>query len=173
MSIARALFRVAGERGLEEVSLRHVAAAAGVSTGAVQHYFRSRDEMMLFALSVIRENVRGRVAVALAALGPDPSPRALVRAALLEMLPLDEPRTADARVGLMFNAYAAVRPEVAAELRTEVAQSRAFMASLVGDQAAVGLLAMAEGMAAFLLGGHYDAATAVRAVDAQLDLLSF
>ena len=44
--IADALMRVAADQGLEAVSLRHVAAAAGVSSGMVQHYFRTKDEMM-------------------------------------------------------------------------------------------------------------------------------
>src|SRR3954467_4457371 len=41
--------RVAAHQGLEAVSLRHVATEAGVSTGMVQHYFRTKDEMMTFA----------------------------------------------------------------------------------------------------------------------------
>ena len=44
--LADAVMRLAATEGLEEVSLRHVAAEAGVSTGMVQHYFRTKDEMM-------------------------------------------------------------------------------------------------------------------------------
>ncbi|GAA3341574.1 hypothetical protein GCM10020358_33470 [Amorphoplanes nipponensis] len=66
--------RVAAEQGLESVSLRHVATRAGVSAGMVQHYFDSRDEMMAFALSVVRERSALRVTEALAALGPTRHP---------------------------------------------------------------------------------------------------
>ncbi|MGH3910171.1 MAG: TetR/AcrR family transcriptional regulator, partial [Pseudonocardiaceae bacterium] len=52
--IADALMRVAATKGLQAVSLRHVAHEAGVSAGMVQHYFRTKDEMMTFALEVVK-----------------------------------------------------------------------------------------------------------------------
>ena len=52
--------RVAARRGLEDVSLRHVAAEAGVTAGMVQHYFRTKDEMMVFAIGAVRERVEQR-----------------------------------------------------------------------------------------------------------------
>ena len=66
--------------------------------GAVQHYFRTRDEMMTFALSVVRARNEARVTEAVRRLGDPPSPRALLRTLLVELLPLDEPRRADGRV---------------------------------------------------------------------------
>ena len=105
--IADALMRVAAERGLEAVSLRHVAAAAGVSSGMVQHYFRTRDEMMTFALAVVRDRNEARVTRAIAALGETPAPRELLRTMLAALLPLDEERRADGRVALAFLAYTA------------------------------------------------------------------
>ncbi|MEH0845394.1 TetR family transcriptional regulator C-terminal domain-containing protein [Micromonospora sp. CPCC 205711] len=180
--IADALMRVAAERGLEAVSLRHVAAEAGVSSGMVQHYFRTRDEMMTFALSVVHEHHEARIGAAIAALGPDPAPRALLRTMLVELLPLDEARRADGRVALAFLAYTAVRPEVAAGLHQETVGLLAFLAGQIRagrpadrrvdpDRAAVGLLAIVEGLGVYLLGGHYPAETALAALDAQLDLI--
>jgi len=58
--LADALLRVAAHRGLMDVSLRHVAAEAGVTAGMVQHYFRTKDEMMIFALDVIAARRQGR-----------------------------------------------------------------------------------------------------------------
>ena len=48
--IAAALMRVVANDGLEAVSLRHVAAEAGVTAGMVQHYFPSKEAMMDFAM---------------------------------------------------------------------------------------------------------------------------
>ncbi|MEU3452055.1 TetR family transcriptional regulator C-terminal domain-containing protein [Micromonospora sp. NPDC006766] len=177
--IADALMRVAAEHGLEAVSLRHVAAEAGVSSGMVQHYFRTKDEMMAFALSVVREHSESRVGQAVAALGPDPSPRTLLRTMLAELLPLDEARRADGRVALAFLAYTAVRPAVAAALHGETAELLAFIAGQIRaaqarvdpDRAAVALLAVMEGLGVYLLGGHYPPETALGALDTQLDLL--
>ncbi|WFE38291.1 TetR family transcriptional regulator C-terminal domain-containing protein [Micromonospora sp. WMMD998] len=182
--IADALMRVAAEQGLEAVSLRHVAAAAGVSAGMVQHYFRTRDEMMVFALAVVSERNEARVRRAVEALGPTPAPRALLRAMLAELLPLDEARQADGRVALAFLAYTAVRPAVAAALHDDTAALRAFVADQVAagsplatdgrvdpDRSAVALLAVMEGLGIHLLGGHYPPETALAALDVQLDLL--
>jgi AcrR family transcriptional regulator len=183
--IAEALVRVAAERGLEEVSLRHVAAEAGVTSGMVQHYFRTKDEMMTFALEVIRERNESRVTKAMESLGDSPTPRDLVRTMLRELLPLDEPRRTDGRVALAFLAYTAVRPAAAAKLHDDTAefvaviaeQIRAAQATGHADtdidptHAAVGLLAVMEGLGVYLLGGHYKPDTALAALDAHLDLI--
>src|SRR3954467_14244498 len=112
-----ARMRVAADQGLEAVSLRHVAAEAGVSAGMVQHYFRTKDEMMAFALSVVRDRSQARVGSAIARLGPDPAPRLLLRAFIAALLPLDDASREDGRVALAFLAETAVRRAGARALR--------------------------------------------------------
>ena len=173
--IADALMRVAADQGLEAVSLRHVAAEAGVSAGMVQHYFRTKDEMMSFALAVVRDRGQVRVTEAVARLGDDPPPRLLLRTTLAALLPLDEQSRDDGRVALAFLAYTAVRPTVASPLREETAQLVDFIASLLpapnAAEAAAGLLALMEGLGVYLLVGHYTAEQALAALDAHLDLV--
>ena len=173
--IADALMQVAAEQGLEAVSLRHVAAAAGVSAGMVQHYFRTKDEMMAFALAVVRDRNQVRVTEAVGRLGDDPSSRLLLRTMIAALLPLDEESRADGRVALAFLAYTAVRPAAARELHDDTAQMVGFLAGLLpGPDAAAdaaGLLALMEGLGVYVLGGQYTAEQALGALDAQLDLL--
>ncbi len=183
--IVDALMRVAAERGLEAVSLRHVATEAGVTSGMVQHYFRTKDEMMSFAFAVIRERNEARINRAVDRLGPTPAPRDLVRTVFADLLPLDEPRRADGRVALAFLAYAAVRPTTAALLREDTARLLAFVADTIraeqaagnaGSQvdaptAAAGLLATMEGLGMYLLGDHITARQALDALDAQISLI--
>ncbi|MFG1873058.1 TetR/AcrR family transcriptional regulator [Micromonospora arborensis] len=173
--IADALMRVAADQGLEAVSLRHVATEAGVSAGMVQHYFRTKDEMMAFALSVVRERSQVRVTEAIARLGVDPSPRLLLRTMIAALLPLDEGTRDDGRVALAFLAYTAVRPAAAPSLREGTRQLTGFIAGVLpdghGDAAAAGLLALMEGLGVYLLGGQYTAEQALDALDAHLDLL--
>lgn len=173
--IADALMRVAAEQGLESVSLRHVAARAGVSAGMVQHYFRTRDEMMTFALAVVQERTRLRVTAALAGLGDAPPPRLLLRTMLGALLPLDDQSRDNGRVALAFLAYTAVRPAAAAELHDGTAQLVDFVAGLLGGPdrvgAAAGVLALMEGLGIYLLGGQFTERQALRALDAHLDLL--
>jgi AcrR family transcriptional regulator len=173
--IADALMRVAAERGLEAVSLRHVAAEAGATAGMVQHYFRTKDEMMLFALAVVSERTEARIAAAVSALGPSPTPASLLRAMLLEILPLDEERRADGKVALAFMAYSAVRPKVAAEQRKGSAGLRDFVATLLPGAdpvpSATSLLAMVEGLGIYLLGDVCTVPEALSVLDAALERL--
>lgn len=183
--IADALMRVAAERGIEAVSLRHVAAEVGVTAGMVQHYFRTKDEMMTFALAVVRERSQARLTEAVRSLGESPSPRALLGTMLAELLPLDDQRRADGRVALAFLAYTAVRPAAAAALHDDTAGLIDFIAGQVraaqttGEaeagidptDAAIGLVAVMEGLGVYLLGGHYAPDTALAALDAHLALI--
>jgi AcrR family transcriptional regulator len=173
--IADALMRVAADQGLEAVSLRHVAAEAGVSAGLVQHYFRTKDEMMAFALSVVKDRSSARIGTAVSALGPDPAPRLLLRTFIAALLPLDDASREDGRVALAFLAYTAVRPSASASLRSDTAQLVAFIADLVpvtpAAPAAAGILALMEGLGVYLLGGQYTAAQALEVLDAHLDML--
>ncbi|WP_236718040.1 TetR/AcrR family transcriptional regulator [Actinoplanes sp. TFC3] len=164
--------RVAAERGLEAVSLRHVAAEAGVSAGMVQHYFRTKDEMMVFALDVVRERGQVRVSRAVAELGENPEPRALLRTVISAILPRDEESRGDAKVGLAFLAYTAVRPEAAESLRKDVEEMIRYVQTLVPvPGGAEGLLAMMEGLGLYVIGGYYSLDQALKVLDAHLDLL--
>jgi AcrR family transcriptional regulator len=175
--LADALMRLAAERGLEGVSLRHVAAEAGVSTGMVQHYFRTKDEMMTFALDMVMDRIRERSQTELA----PASPRELVRGLLLQVLPLDETRRLENYVVLAFLAYAAVKPSIASGLREVATEMRTFLAGRLRaagpaggvdpERAAAGLLALVDGLGLQLLSRQYAEEDAVAALDAQLALL--
>ena len=157
------------------MSLRHVAAAAGVSAGMVQHYFRTKDEMMAFALDVVRDRNQARLTEAIQRLGDDPPPRLLLRAVIAALLPLDDDTRENGRVALAFLAYTAVRPEAAEPLREDTELMTGFIAGLIpapsAETAAAGLLALMEGLGVYLLGGQYTAEQALDALDAHLDLL--
>ena len=176
--LADALMRVAAQRGLEDVSLRHVAAEAGVTSGMVQHYFRTKDEMMVFALGAIRGRVEQRLAAD--PVPDDAGPRRRVEALLVQLLPLDEERELEAHVSLAFQAYAAVKPAIAEELRADTAGMRQGLASLVAAAgvsaidpalAAVALLSLVEGLSLHTLGRHITPDEALAALRAHLDLV--
>ena len=175
--LADALLRVAAHRGLMDVSLRHVAAEAGVTAGMVQHYFRTKDEMMVFALDVVAGRVQGRLETDPDARGDDP--RRLVRALLVQLLPLDAARELEGRVSVAFHAYAASRPDVAARLREDTRAMRAMIAGKVRaagrgavdpDHAATGLLSLVEGLSLHVLGGHITAEHALATLDGHLGM---
>jgi TetR/AcrR family transcriptional regulator, transcriptional repressor of bet genes len=96
-----ALARIAARDGLDAVTMREVAAEAGVSVGFVQHYFASKDELLLAALGEVAEQVGQRVAAAVAALPSGATERERIRAIVLQFLPLDDEGRAAA---VMFRA---------------------------------------------------------------------
>jgi AcrR family transcriptional regulator len=175
--IAEALWRVTREGGLDAVTLRQVATEAGVSMGMVQHHFASKDEMLAFALQAIGERVAQRIASRVAALGDDPAPGALVRAVLVEMLPLDEERRLEAHVGFAFLARAAVAPGIARKLGEQYAQLVDFLtgqmhrarrdgqalSQIEATREAESLIALVDGLTAHTLAGLHgpDAGLAV------------
>ena len=104
-----ALISITAERGLDEVTIREVAATAGVSIGTVQYYCRGKDEMLRLAFEHVSERFLARVS----AIPRKGSVRSVLRKALLEFLPLDDRRRTEARVYLAFAARAAVSPDLA------------------------------------------------------------
>lgn len=107
--IAHASWRVISRDGVRGASVRTVAAEAGLSTGALRHYFDDHFSLLLFAaqhsLELMAQRVFGHLA------GPDADPRTTVRACLEELLPLDEQRAAESAVYFGLIDLARVLPE--------------------------------------------------------------
>jgi AcrR family transcriptional regulator len=57
LEVTAAAWRVIVREGLERTSMRAIAQELGSSTGVVTHYFRDKDELMLFALKRVFENL--------------------------------------------------------------------------------------------------------------------
>lgn len=178
--IADAVCRLLGREGLDAVSLRQVATEAGVSMGRVQHYFATKDEMLSFAFRTVGERVRRRIGAAAAAVEQPPTPRSLLRAMLLEMLPLSAQSRFEAPVWVATLGKAVVAPEVAAPLREDARRFTDFVAEQIraarGDCAddtaqrdAQTLLALVDGLMVHLLVGQLDEDTAAAVLVHQLD----
>ena len=57
--IVFALWLVIAEQGIEGVSLRHVAAEAGVSMGRIQHYFGTKEALVLAGCTALVDSAYG------------------------------------------------------------------------------------------------------------------
>ncbi|MGW6915325.1 TetR/AcrR family transcriptional regulator [Kitasatospora sp. NPDC054939] len=115
--IAEAVCRLADESGLEGVTVRDVADRAGLSMGAVQRCFRTKEEMLLFALAHVGGQIGRRVRARLAG-SPAQSAASAVGYAAGELALLRPEHRSEARVWLAFVAGAAVSEPLAAALRT-------------------------------------------------------
>ncbi|MDA0565055.1 TetR/AcrR family transcriptional regulator [Streptomonospora sp. S1-112] len=87
--IIEGLLRVAGRDGLHAVTMRSVAAEAGVSLRLVQYYFHSKGRLVNAALTHLEEQSNRRWAERVAR-DPEGSVRAAVEGFLAEALPTDE-----------------------------------------------------------------------------------
>ena len=131
-TIASALLRLAAREGLEAVSVRAVAAESGVSAGAVQKYFPSKEDMVLRALELTEERLQQRYA----ALPED----AGIGDHLRQSLPLDEERREEAIVLTAFTASAANRADWGKFLAEGYASIQDATAALLREAAAAGLI---------------------------------
>jgi len=175
------ILRIVAERGLDRVSVRQVASASGVSIGTVQHYFPTKEAMLIAAFTEVVCRIRARVAAV--ELGSDV--RANLSAVLRELLPLDAVRTEEVRIQVAFAARAVTDPSLAAtqrdtlgEITTELADAFALASagrtsSEYCSLAAHLALAAADGLAlhAVSSGGGSPAGELTSALDYLLNLL--
>lgn len=175
------LLDITAQHGLEAVSVRQVATAAGVSIGTVQHHFPTKDAMLTAAFTEVVRRVRERVANV--ELGPDVQRN--LTTVLRELLPLDERRATEVRIQVAFAARAATAPALAglqAGILAEVTGSIAEVIALAGH-GAVGpedahrkahiALAAVDGLAlhAVSSGSWLDPATSADTLDHLIDML--
>ncbi|MEU9040697.1 MULTISPECIES: TetR family transcriptional regulator C-terminal domain-containing protein [unclassified Kitasatospora] len=183
-TIARALWRVVERRGATHLTMREVAQEAGMSLGQLQHYFTSRSAMLAFAMDFAGEQSALRVGRALAELGDRPHPRAVLRAMLVEMLPLHADARATSRMGAAYVLEALHDEEVHARARGGLLQGRAMVEQVVRQAVADGriaadrdpvvetdLLLALTGFATLLELNVVEPAAVLTAVDRHLDRL--
>ncbi|GAB4099922.1 TetR/AcrR family transcriptional regulator [Sinomonas halotolerans] len=174
--VVDALKRIVVADGLERVSLREVAAEAGLVVGSVRHYFSSSTELLVFAFSAVVDDVVARLVRESAASGEEG-----VVAQLCGLLPLDEARAVDLCVWAEFRLASRTRPELAPtaershrEVAAAVGRSLLALRPDAGQETLVReaerLLATAEGLGlhAMLHGQWLDAELCLAVLRAQV-----
>ncbi|MFF0624062.1 TetR/AcrR family transcriptional regulator [Streptomyces sp. NPDC004296] len=181
--ISAALWRLANTRGVDGVSLRDVAAEAGISLGRIQHYFRNRDELLLFALRHINQQATERIRHRLQALEEAPTPRTVLRVCCAGMLPLDAESRAGLLVAAAYYSRAVHDPALGAEARDGIPKLRDLFADQLrlaaergevpperaNEDEAMLLIALADGLASYVLLGIHGPEQALALLDRQLD----
>jgi len=124
-AIAEALWRVAERDGVEAVTMRAVARESGWSTGVVAHYFADMDALTTHSFAQVQRAMADRAERAYARAA---NPRAGVRAALAQALPLDRARRREATVWFGHLERARRRRAVAAVARDRYEMWRSALA---------------------------------------------
>ena len=183
--IAEALLRLASAHGLLTVTMRDVAAEAGVSLRLVQYYFNTKDELWIGSLPYLAELLTARVTAAIRARGLPPTPRDLVECTFLAILPTDEESRWITKTYNAFYALILAKPRLtdhgapdpdALERLMTTSLSQAQQAGDIDDShdaalTAAGLLALTNGLGASVLGGQRPAEEAVVILRYHLDRL--
>lgn len=88
---------------MRHASVRNIAKEAGLSLGALRHYFTTQDELLAFAMRLVKERVTARI-LEVTALPLPPKDKAL--RILFELVPADRDRMAEMEVWFAFIYHA-------------------------------------------------------------------
>ncbi|MDJ0681896.1 MAG: TetR/AcrR family transcriptional regulator [Xenococcaceae cyanobacterium MO_167.B52] len=133
IEVSEAAWRVIVREGLDRTSIRAIARELDCTTGVVTHYFRDKQELILFALNQVTENLKQAMQKVAE------KPLSIER--LVEMLctfsPLDIKRQEILKVWVAFLGYAVGRESLMVEHQTSAGQLReVIMQELVALQSA-------------------------------------
>ncbi|WP_327047188.1 TetR/AcrR family transcriptional regulator [Microbispora sp. NBC_01189] len=183
--LTEALLRIAGTRGLQAVSMREIAAEAGVSLRVVQYYFTNKQALLDSGLAELGARMDRRVRQRAAATTGGPSTRDLFAAVLGAILPSDEQSRLDSLAWTAYYTAALTDPALAATGLTlpnaleDFLTTRLTTAQQAGDitpdrdprTEVAALLALANGLTSSVLSRQRSHEDAAAIVDYHLDRL--
>lgn len=96
--IAETAWKIIKTEGIERASIRRIASEAGMSTGALRHYFSNQDELLLFIMEYFLARGRERSEN----ISWSTNPLNAVRESLLELVPVSQDKQTETGVWLVF-----------------------------------------------------------------------
>jgi AcrR family transcriptional regulator len=130
--IAHAVWRIVVRDGVSAVSIRDVAAEAGLAVGSVRHVFSTKAELLEYSMALVHDRTRARVTDHFSITDP----RKFAEAVLAELIPLDDQRRMEMAVNMAVVAESPSHPalrRVALDAQRAVADAcAAVLARLQG-----------------------------------------
>lgn len=177
--LAQALWQVVASKGIGAVSIREVAAAAGVSAGSLRHLFPTREQLVIAAAQEMLRQVERRIM----SLPRDVPPLQFAESALAQALPLDPERRIEFSVNLALVAEEPAVPALAGIRKQTYDDLRLLCRVVVGslrpehDAAAVEAAArrlhvLVDGLAFHLFQDEHDDGWALRTLRAELNVIA-
>jgi AcrR family transcriptional regulator len=184
-----ALLRIASTRGLRAVTMREVAAEAGVSLRVVQYYFTDKRTLMAAGVAELAARLDRRVRERATAIGTGLAPRTVLEIVLTAILPMDDDSRADQLAWTAYYAAGltgadwvpqiadeALAPPNALENWLTGVVTRAHEAGVIAADRdprteVVALLALANGLTSSVLGTQRTAEQAAEVLRYTLDRL--
>ena len=184
--ISAAVCRLAVRRGLAGVSFREVAAEAGVSVSLIQHYFGTKEQLLIDTVNLQSAALGASIMQRITDLDPAAAPLDRVRAVVAAFVPSDDESRDAMLLYLSFAAAALTDPalrdaeafrsafQLTNYLRGQLATAREqgqLAAGLDPDIEAQTQLALVLGMSLTVLLDGASSEAARRALDAHIDRL--
>lgn len=173
--IVLALWRFISRHGIDQVSLRKVAAEADVSVGRIQHYFGTRDALVLAGCEAMIVGAEARYEDETA----DSSPLKRLRFVLTHAIPQSESVRHGTTLWFSYLAASVNNPAIGtllAETKRGTEEECARLIAALGVVepvlAARRLLALTDGLTVRVLVGDLPATDAVDLLDAELAALA-
>ncbi|WP_041072093.1 TetR/AcrR family transcriptional regulator [Bacillus sp. OxB-1] len=132
--IAEAMWRVILDKGMEGATVRNIAEEAGLSLGALRHYFSNQDDLLVYAMTLVQERATARIG---SVVTRDLPPKEMVLAVLLEIVPVNVETRAEMEVWFAFMAHVRHRKDTLAIPEDMILEG---VQKLVGHLAASGVL---------------------------------
>ncbi|MGW5738449.1 MULTISPECIES: TetR/AcrR family transcriptional regulator [Streptomyces] len=137
--VSQAVWRVLAAHGFGGLTLRAVAAEMGATTGLLTHYFPSKRALLKHALEVLDRRSADRPRPAAERAG-EASGLVMLRATLLDILPLDAESAASNRIWVASWDVALADPELAREHAERYRRARERMAGHIARAKQLGEL---------------------------------
>lgn len=125
--VLAATWRVIARVGLDATTIRRIADEAGHSVGALAHYFKDKDDILISAHRLAFARARARIVEAT----KGQSSLEALRLAMLEALPLDDERLLEAHVDVSFLGYTVGNANLRRIRSSSNANSRVMWGDLV------------------------------------------
>ncbi|WP_157252878.1 TetR/AcrR family transcriptional regulator [Nonomuraea typhae] len=180
-----ALLRIASTRGLQAVSMREIAAEAGVSLRVVQYYFTNKQALLESGLTELGARMHRRFQQRTEGAAGELTTRGVFAAVLGVAVPFDEQSKLDSMAWTAYYTAALTDPALAAvgltlpnaledflTVRLAAAQQAGEIAPDRDPRIEVaGLLALANGLTSSVLSGQRSHAAATEIIGYHLDRL--
>ncbi|WP_106769513.1 TetR/AcrR family transcriptional regulator [Paenibacillus faecalis] len=107
--VAEAAWRVIRKNGMKQASVRNIAEEAGLSVGAMRHYFSSQSELYAYSMKLVSE----RVTIRIQNIAFTGEPLKDIPIIVQQILPIDEERISEMEVWFAFVAESMSDPSLA------------------------------------------------------------
>lgn len=106
--IAEVVWKVIHREGLDHCTVRKIAEEAGLSAGAMRHYFPNQSQLFIYSMQLVTNRVKARIE----RMTWTGTPADDVKQLLLQFLPVDEERKLEMEAWLSFTAKSLSDPEL-------------------------------------------------------------